>query len=125
VPQPGHEDEVLPPGEDLVDGGELAGAADRGPVATSKPSTVAVPASARSSVDRMFTTVVLPAPFEPSSAKMLPRATSKSTPHSTCSSSYDFVRPCTRSAGASSVGVLIGTSPGSRPAQPRRGRWRS
>ena len=41
-------------------------------VATSKPLTLAVPASALSSVDRIFTTVVLPAPFEPSRAKMLP-----------------------------------------------------
>ena len=64
-------------------------------VATSKPLTLAVPASALSSVDRIFTTVVLPAPFEPSRAKMLPRATSKSTPRSTSSCLYDFSRPCT------------------------------
>ena len=68
-------------------------------VATSKPLTLAVPASALSSVDRIFTTVVLPAPFEPSRAKMLPRATSKSTPRSTSSSLYDFSRPCTWIAG--------------------------
>ena len=43
-------------------------------------------------------TVVLPAPFEPSSAKMLPRSTSKSTPRSTCSSLNDFSRPSTRIA---------------------------
>ena len=66
--------------------------------ATSKPLTVAVPASALSSVDRIFTTVVLPAPLEPSRAKMLPRATSKSTPRSTRSFLYDFSRPCTRIA---------------------------
>ena len=69
-------------------------------VATSKPLTLAVPASALSSVDRIFTTVVLPAPFEPSRAKMLPRATSKSTPRSTSSSLYDFSRPCTWIAGS-------------------------
>ena len=68
-------------------------------VATSKPLTRAVPVSALSSVDRIFTTVVLPAPFEPSRAKMLPRATSKSTPRSTRSSLYDFSRPCTWIAG--------------------------
>ena len=72
-------------------------------VATSKPLTLAVPASALSSVDRIFTTVVLPAPFEPSRAKMLPRATSKSTPRSTCSSLYDFSRPCTWIAWACCV----------------------
>ena len=71
-----------------------------GCVATSKPSTVAVPASGLSSVDRIFTTVVLPAPLEPSRAKMLPRATSKSTPRSTRSSLYDFSRPCTRMAAS-------------------------
>ena len=73
-------------------------------VATSKPLTLAVPASALSSVDRMFTTVVLPAPFEPSRAKMLPRATSKSTPRSTCSCLYDFSRPCTWIAGPGLAG---------------------
>jgi len=64
-------------------------------VATSKPLTLAVPASALSSVDRMLTTVVLPAPFDPSKAKMLPHATSKSTPRSTSSFLYDFSSPCT------------------------------
>ena len=72
--------------------------------ATSKPWTVAVPASAFSSVDRMRTSVVLPAPFEPSSAKMLPALTSKSTPRSTCRSLKDFSMPCTRIAGAWSGG---------------------
>ena len=66
--------------------------------ATSKPWTVAVPASAFSSVDRIRTSVVLPAPFEPSSAKMLPALTSKSTPRSTCRSLNDFSMPCTRMA---------------------------
>ena len=70
-----------------------------GCLATSNPWTLAVPASALSNVDRIFTTVVFPAPFEPSRAKMLPRATSKSTPRSTCSLLYDFCRPCTWIAG--------------------------
>jgi hypothetical protein len=38
--------------------------------------------------------------FEPSRAKMLPRATSKSTPRNTSSSEYDFVRPWMRIAGS-------------------------
>ena len=63
-------------------------------VATSKPLTPAWPASARSSVARMRMTVVLPAPLEPSRAKMLPGSTSKSTPRSTCRSLNDFSRPC-------------------------------
>ena len=54
-------------------------------VATSNALTLAVPASALSNVDRILTTVVLPAPFEPSRAKMLPRDTSKFTPRRTSS----------------------------------------
>ncbi len=89
-----------------------------GCVTTSKPSTVAVPASALSSVDRIFTTVVLPAPLEPSRAKMLPRATSKSTPRSTRSSLYDFSRPCTWIAWA--CGGAIMTARPAGPVAPRR-----
>src|SRR5262249_40852527 len=46
-------------------------------------------------VERILTSVVLPAPFEPSRAKMLPRATSRSMPRSTSRSPNDFSRPCT------------------------------
>ena len=42
---------------------------------TSKPATVAVPASALTNVDKIFTIVVLPAPFGPSSANTLPEST--------------------------------------------------
>ena len=87
-------------------------------VATSKPLTLAVPASALSSVDRIFTTVVLPAPFEPSRAKMLPRATSKSTPRSTSSFLYDFSRPCTWIAGPWTGCAVMSGSP--RPASSAR-----
>ena len=62
---------------------------------TSNPSTLAVPPSGLSKVLRILTIVVLPAPLEPSSAKMLPRSTAKSTPLSTCSSSYDLCNPLT------------------------------
>jgi hypothetical protein len=51
-----------------------------GCVLTSNLSTAPVPESGLSSVDRILTTVVLPALLEPNRAKMLPRATSKSTP---------------------------------------------
>src|SRR5215831_9277858 len=74
---------------------------------TSKPLTLTVPASGLSKVDRIRTTVVLPAPLEPSRAKMLPRATSKSTPRSTCSSLYDFSRPRTWIAGPPTRSVVI------------------
>jgi hypothetical protein len=49
----------------------------------SNPLTLAVPSSGLSRVARIRTIVVLPAPLEPSNAKMLPLATSKSTPLST------------------------------------------
>src|SRR5690349_4579265 len=63
--------------------------------ATSKPSTVTVPASAFSSVARIRTVVVLPDPLAPSNANTLPRATSKSTPRNTSSFPYAFSRPRT------------------------------
>ena len=90
VPQPGDQHEVLPPAEDLVDGRELSGEADGLPHVRSLRGDIEAvdagsPRVGLSSVDRIFTTVVLPAPFEPSRAKMLPRATSKSTPRSTSS----------------------------------------
>jgi hypothetical protein len=59
-------------------------------------------------VDKILTTVVLPAPFEPSKAKMLPRATSKSTPRSTRSSLKDFSRPCAQMAGPWTREVVAG-----------------
>ena len=79
-----------------------------GCVAMSKPATVAVPSSGLSSVERIFTTVVLPAPLEPSKAKMVPPATSKSTPRSTQTLSYDLSRPCTWMAGPRTGPLIIG-----------------
>src|SRR5262249_42473159 len=52
----------------------------RGSRATSKPATVAVPASARNKVARMRTAVVLPAPFGPSIAKTVPSRALRSIP---------------------------------------------
>jgi len=42
---------------------------------TSMPSTAAVPASGLARVVRILTVVVLPAPFGPTRAKIVPRAT--------------------------------------------------
>jgi hypothetical protein len=61
---------------------------------------VASPASALSSVDTIFTTVVLPAPFEPSRAKMLPPRDLEIHAAQHPSSEYDFVRPWMRIAGS-------------------------
>ena len=49
---------------------------------TSKPATVARPASARSRVARIRTVVVLPAPFGPSRPRTVPSSTTRSTPSS-------------------------------------------
>ena len=91
MPQLGHQHQVLPAGQDLIHCGELSGQADGFPHLERirrdiKSFTVAVPASGLSSVDRILTMVVFPAPLEPRRAKMLPGATSKSTPRSTCRS---------------------------------------
>jgi DNA-binding SARP family transcriptional activator len=57
-----------------------------GSAATSCPPTVTVPASAVISVDRICTAVVLPAPFGPSSEKIVPAGMCRSMPsRTTCS----------------------------------------
>ena len=116
VPQAGDQHEVLPATEDLVDGRELAREAERLPDVRSLRGDIEAvddgrPRVGPEQVDRILTTVVLPAPFEPSRAKMLPRATSKSTPRRTCSSLYDFSRPCTWTAGPWTGVVVIWLSP--------------
>ena len=77
MPQLGNQHQVLPTGEvsstaancpvRLMDSRTRSGS-----VVTSNPLTVAVPESDLSSVDRILTIVVFPAPFEPRRAKMLP-----------------------------------------------------
>ena len=52
-------------------------------------------ASGFSSVARILTAVVLPAPFGPSSPSTLPVRAEKSTPHSARTEPYDFSRPST------------------------------
>src|SRR5262249_12994242 len=74
---------------------------------TSNPLRRAVPPSGLSKVARMRTIVVLPAPLEPSSAKMLPRATSKSTPLRTCTFLKDFCNPWTWIATLFSSTLLV------------------
>ena len=74
VEQPADVLEVLEAGEPLVDGRVLAGEPDprrarRGSATTSMPSIMARPASGCSSVVRMRTAVVLPAPFGPEQAE--------------------------------------------------------
>jgi hypothetical protein len=63
--------------------------------ATSCPATRSSPASARIRVERIWTVVVLPAPFGPSRAKVSPGATVKSMPFSTWLSPYALRRPVT------------------------------
>src|SRR5207247_1110917 len=73
--------QVLLAGEQVVDGRELAGDADRGAdrvgvageVVAGDPDLAGVGAD---QVERIWTMVVLPAPLGPSSAKIVPSATS-------------------------------------------------
>src|SRR6185312_8475854 len=60
---------------------------------TSCPATRAEPASGRVSVVRMRTAVVLPAPFGPSTPRMAPRGTSRSSPASATVGPNRFRRP--------------------------------
>ena len=62
---------------------------------TSWPATRAVPPSGASSVARMRTVVVFPAPFGPSSASTSPGWTCRSMPFSTRVSPKAFVSPST------------------------------
>ncbi len=61
--------------------------------ATSNPLTMAVPPSCLSSVVRILINVVLPAPLEPSSAKIVPSATLRSIPSSTTRLPNDLRNP--------------------------------
>ena len=92
VVQVGHEGEVLPAGEQVVHGGELARDADQpayrvglahNVVAQQRP----VPDVGLIRVDRMFTIVVLPAPLGPS------RATASPWPTVRCSTSSTVASP--------------------------------
>src|SRR4051812_38977984 len=71
---------------------------------TSSPTTSARPALAVSSVVRMRTTVVLPAPFGPSSPSTLPSATVRLTPSSAVVSPKRLTSPSTTMAS-----VIAGT----------------
>src|SRR3954469_8655689 len=68
---------------------------------TSRPATRALPASGSSSVARMRTIVVLPAPLGPSTPSTVPGATASSTPSSARVGPKDFTTLFTRMAGAS------------------------
>src|SRR3954452_14620923 len=72
---------------------------------TSRPATRALPASGSSSVARMRTGVVLPAPLGPSTPSTVPGATASSTPSSARVGPKDFTSPFTRMAGASPASV--------------------
>ncbi len=64
-----------------------------GAAATSCPATSARPPSAGTSVERMLTVVVLPAPFGPSRAKTEPAGMRRSMPSRTVLSPYALRRP--------------------------------
>jgi hypothetical protein len=74
---------------------------------TSCPSTVAVPPSGDTRVDRMLMSVVLPAPFGPSRAKIVPRSTVRSSDASTGVPANDLRRPRTSIAGGCGCRVMV------------------
>jgi hypothetical protein len=76
---------------------------------TSRPSTVAVPLSGRSSVVSTRTAVVLPAPLGPSSPSTVPRGTARSIPASASTAPYRFMTPSTTTAR--SVGPAVRVVP--------------
>ena len=90
--------EVLAAGEVLVDRGVLAGEADAarapaaGPCARRRRAPRAVPPSGLSSVVRIRTAVVLPAPLGPSRPSTLPSGTSNETPFTASTSPKHFTR---------------------------------
>jgi len=105
VPQPGDQHEVLPPAEDLVDGRELAGEADRlayvrrlrGDVEAVDPggASVGLEQGRQDLHDRG-----LAGPLEPSRAKMVPSVTVRSRPVRTRLSPKDLASPRISIAGA-------------------------
>src|SRR4051794_27035747 len=85
-------------------------------VATSKPATVARPASGTDMPERIRTAVVLPAPFGPSRPQTVPRGTSKPTSASALVSPKDLTSPSTVMAWS----VTAGTLPCPRPPEGSR-----
>ena len=102
--QVGHQLQVLLAGQQVVHRRELAGDADRRAHAVRVVGDVVaghlqLAGVGGNSVERIRTIVVLPAPFGPSSAKIVPSATVRSTPSSTTVSPNDFRTPVTTTAG--------------------------
>ncbi len=99
VAQLADQHQVLPAGEEPVQGGVLGGDADpashlgrvRHDVDAGHPWPV--PASGRARVVRIRTAVVFPAPFGPSSPRTVPAGTAKSTPPRASVSPYLLTRP--------------------------------
>ena len=90
--------------------------------ATSWPRTRAVPPSAGSSVARIETVVVLPAPLGPSSAVTVPAGTVRSRPSSTVWSPYRLGVRRPRSPGVGLAGMIApcGSTGGSRRRRERQ-----
>src|SRR5215471_11009118 len=80
---------------------------------TSKPSTLAWPASGCRMVERIRTTVVLPAPFGPSRASTLPASTARSMPSSAATGPKCLTSPWAPMAGSAMSGQ--------GPRQPEQG----
>src|SRR4051794_30160729 len=91
-----------------------------GDVATSWPATWACPPSAVTSVERIFTAVVLPAPFGPSSANTDPAGIRRSMPSRTVLSPYDLRRPTAETAAARGLFLGVGMTDERMESSPSR-----
>src|SRR5580693_2133750 len=78
---------------------------------TSWPSTSARPPSGGSSVVKIRTAVVLPAPLGPSTPSTVPCGTDRSMPRSACTSPNDLVKPSTMIAGCSPTSLYCDIHP--------------
>jgi hypothetical protein len=112
VVQAGHQEQVLLAGEQVVDGGELAGDADRGPDGVRLPGQVVARDLDLAAVgaDQGGQDVDgggLAGAVGPSSEKIVPSGTSRSMPSSTSWSPNDLRSPVARIAGRDGMVVML------------------
>src|SRR5258706_9787570 len=74
---------------------------------TSSPATSARPLSGKSSVVRIRTAVVLPAPLGPRTPRTLPSSATRSSPSRAWILPYDLWSPSARIAGVFAIGHLL------------------
>src|SRR5258708_2952783 len=80
------------------------------------------PASSDSTPDRIFRSVLLPAPLSPTSATISPRATERLAPRRTSTRPNDFQTPTASIAGAVAAAVPISPAPRCSASAPALGK---